>query len=206
MKKLIFIISIILITSVSCEKNDSKVNNQDFVIQTFTNNSQSEVDSVQLISAKHPLLAIAIHSEYFSKSNIAIEEITPTYGIYYYKNGTAAVLVCDKEGKNVFAYIFNSKTNKFVDAFTAIINKPSSKKAKLSSNESLLKIRSVTSGNVLLDYKVSDINSKGWGNCMRGAVKLLFDDWDNDPGGTFTCWVLSPLCVIGGGIGCVFVP
>lgn len=35
---------------------------------------------------------------------------------------------------------------------------------------------------------------------MKNAMDQLFDDWDNDPVGTFGCWMMSPFCVVGAGL------
>ncbi|MEX2565468.1 MAG: hypothetical protein WD431_05970 [Cyclobacteriaceae bacterium] len=43
---------------------------------------------------------------------------------------------------------------------------------------------------------------RGWGKCMKSSMDKLFDDWEDDPVGTFGCWVLSPFCVVGAGLGC----
>ncbi len=44
--------------------------------------------------------------------------------------------------------------------------------------------------------------TKKWGSCMKVAIDELYNDWEDDPAGTFTCWVTGPLCAIGGGIAC----
>lgn len=41
-----------------------------------------------------------------------------------------------------------------------------------------------------------------WGECMDKAIDELYDDWVDDPVGTFSCWLTGPLCAIGGGIAC----
>lgn len=44
--------------------------------------------------------------------------------------------------------------------------------------------------------------NKSWGSCMDDAIDELYDDWEDEPVATFSCWVTGPLCAIGGGIAC----
>jgi hypothetical protein len=37
---------------------------------------------------------------------------------------------------------------------------------------------------------------------MKESMDKLFDDWEEEPIATFGCWIFSPLCVIGAGLGC----
>ncbi len=61
----------------------------------------------------------------------------------------------------------------------------------------------IKSYNKIFDWDNYDkINGSSWGACMDSAVDQLYDDWVDDPLGTFSCWVTGPLCVIGGGIAC----
>lgn len=127
-----------------------------------------------------------------------MENIAPNFGIYYYNDKTAAMLVSNKEGSLVAAYMYDPLTNEHIDTYLAEIKQGENN----DQNASILRITSTITGKEMLNITRQDLNSKGWGSCMRGAMKLLYDDWDDDPAGTFSCWVIGPLCVIGGAIGC----
>jgi hypothetical protein len=50
------------------------------------------------------------------------------------------------------------------------------------------------------DDKSARLNS--WGSCMKDAIDKLYNDWENDPIGTFGCWATGVSCVYGGAIAC----
>jgi hypothetical protein len=50
------------------------------------------------------------------------------------------------------------------------------------------------------NYHNSRINS--WGSCMKDAIDKLYDDWEDDPIGTFGCWATGVSCLYGGAIAC----
>lgn len=37
---------------------------------------------------------------------------------------------------------------------------------------------------------------------MKDAIEKLYNDWENDPIGTFGCWVTGASCDFGGAIAC----
>lgn len=78
----------------------------------------------------------------------------------------------------------------------------------VDKNKPSISFRSLNTGEeYLYNTYDSQLNSnrasiRGWGKCMKESMDKLFDDWENDPVGTFGCWVLSPFCVVGAGLGC----
>jgi hypothetical protein len=81
----------------------------------------------------------------------------------------------------------------------------------LPINNFIADFSEVESNNIVtieyLDTGITDViqinsTNKSWGSCMDDAIDQLYDDWNDDPAGTFTCWVTGPLCAIGGGIAC----
>jgi hypothetical protein len=41
-----------------------------------------------------------------------------------------------------------------------------------------------------------------WSKCMKQAINDLYNDWDNDPVGTFACWASGNLCAFGAAAAC----
>ncbi len=197
-------IYLVCLAFLSCEKNED-LNENEFVIETYLKDLQPGVDSVQLISNKHPLYKEAIFSKYFIRSRFSSDKVNSVFCIYYYTNGSAALLLSNINGDKVFAYIFDSKTKKLIEACSANLPIMPDSSLKNSTIDKEFKLVSLTTGKTLFTYsndKFAGLESKSWGGCMRKAMQRLYDDWDNDPVGTFTCWVTGPLCVVGGGLAC----
>jgi hypothetical protein len=205
MKKLFEIFGIIFLLGMpSCENERSlkeEVQN-DFVSNTFTEGLPDGVESVQIVTKQHPILEEAIASDHFKKSEIEFENTYPIYSNYVYKDGTSALLIEDQSGKIVFVYLYQTSNLICLDAFKAEINIEHLKSTKSQTGASIISIRSLKTEFVLFECTLNELQTKSWGSCMKGAMKLLYDDWDADPIGTFACWATGAQCAIGGAIAC----
>lgn len=182
---LIIIILLVITATFSCKKDEVLNGNTDSVIKSYSNNLPNGVLSVDLIGCSNKLYIKAINSTYFKNANI--NELSENMCIYHYANGVSALLVSNIEESRVFTYLYENKTERVVDSFYADFNF----EQKISSNNIEL-VPLFNNGN----------NLKTWGSCMQGAIDVLYNDWTDDPVGTFTCWVNGPMCAIGGGIAC----
>jgi hypothetical protein len=196
MKKVI--LSVLVLTMivgtilVSCQKEEvRKELNDNSVVNSYNDNLPDNVDSILVVTKSNSFFTEAVNSEEFKASGIL--EISNTIGIYYYSNGYVAVLISDKDEKNVFSYIVNSNTKEKVETLNANF--------KFDSKNTLKKV-SIVSSSSLHDWDSEVKANGGWGDCMDNAIDELYDDWSNDPVGTSTCWLTGPLCGIGGGIAC----
>lgn len=207
------IIVLILFSATFCKQDNSLILNDfsQYVTNTFTQNLNSGVDSIQTIKSEHPLIKKALESSYFKNSLNDFEYIEANSCIYFYNDGTAALLISNNLGNKVFAYIFKINNSEYIDSYASEINLRPIQMNNSASNEPLIKIVSLSTGLNLLEYSQNEVLEysvgrfkvkETWGGCMKDAIKRLYDDWDNDAIGTFSCWVTGPLCVIGGGIAC----
>lgn len=185
----------------SCEKKTVDVIPDSYVINTFKMGLQNGVDSIQTVSSQHPLISKALETSFLfgnSKSGASMDNLDPNNAIYYYNDKTAVMLLSNAEGSLVAAYMYDPATNKHLDTYLAEIMP----RGDANQKDTILRITSTLTGEEVLNVTHQDLNSKGWGSCMRAAIKLLYDDWDDDAAGTFACWVTGSLCAIGGAIGC----
>jgi len=109
--------------------------------------------------------------------------------IYYFNNEQYATL--SYNGANVYASVFdenNLPINNFIADFSEV------------ESNNIVTIEYLDTG--ITDVIQINSTNKSWGSCMDDAIDQLYDDWNDDPAGTFTCWVTGPLCAIGGGIAC----
>lgn len=178
------------------------------VLTTFTENTGEGVDSIQQISHNHPLRMAVLQSKFFIGDTTFDNPDTPTV-IYFYNNGKAALLLSNNTGNKVYGYLFDVKTKKHIDNYLATITFPRLYH-KNSETPIMIDIISLCTKEVIINYTYNQathtvIYQKGWGSCMKESIEQLYNDWENDGGGTFSCWVTGPLCAIGGGIYCTFI-
>lgn len=182
---------------VGCSKDDivydnlNQLNNED-VIETFTSDLPENVSKIQTVSLKHPLLN---KSSLISKKLKTKSTAQNTYSlenvIYYFTNNSLAALSYD--GEKVYATVFN-KFGMEIDNLIADFSNVDTKNIVTINYLDRNEIQTVNIN--------SSFTNKSWGSCMDEAIDLLYDDWNDDPVGTFSCWVTGPLCAIGGGIAC----
>ncbi|MDN3690489.1 hypothetical protein [Cyclobacterium jeungdonense] len=188
----------------------------DFMEEDINSNFQDSIDSqnhvknFKNLSPEDPLVISAL-SSLNQKSNdknpssisLRVSNNLGDVGLFEYENGRSAVSFTFKDdNEEVFVQVLDS--GKESDFILANFNEYSAKDKSRPS----ISFRSLNTGNQFIyNSEKLGLNSdgpslKGWGNCMDSAIDKLFDDWDNDPVGTFGCWVLSPFCVVGAGLGC----
>lgn len=180
---------------VGCSKdeidNDTlNLNNDKEVLETFTSKLPENVTKIESVTSKHPLL---IQSELISKnltSNTSKNSSVNENAVYYFTNNNIASL--SYNGQNVYATVFDSNGNA-IDNLNADFSKVNS--------EQIVTINYIDRNEVQV-INLNSTTNKSWGSCMDDAIDQLYDDWNDDPIGTFSCWVTGPLCAIGGGIAC----
>lgn len=166
------------------------------VLETFTEDLPVNVSKIQSITEEHTSI---LHSDFIS-SKLNKKKMSSNSGndfaIYHFKNDYKAVLAYD--GHAVYAIVKNSegkKVEKIIADFTQLDSRNTVVVNYLLSGKS----QTITVGNKNENYLKA---AESWGSCMDDAVDQLYDDWEEAPVGTFSCWVTGPLCVIGGGIAC----
>lgn len=198
MKKLkkLFVYFIALSTIfVGCSKDEIdnetlSLNSDKEVLNTFTSELPKNVTKIESVTSNHPLLN---QTDLISKNlttNTLKKGSVNENAIYYFTNNNVASL--SYNGQNVFATIFDSNGNA-IDNLNADFSKVDSDQIVTinyldRNEEQVINLNSTT--------------SKSWGSCMDDAIDQLYDDWNDDPIGTFSCWITGPLCAIGGGIAC----
>ncbi len=111
--------------------------------------------------------------------------------VYYFSNNSVASLTYD--GLNVYATVFDengSEIDNIIADFSAV------------DTQNIVTINYLNRDEVQVVSINSSATNRSWGSCMDDAIDRLYDDWNDDPVGTFSCWVTGPLCAIGGGIAC----
>jgi hypothetical protein len=189
----LFLLSVL---SISCsvedelayETNSDLISEEAEVLETYFNELPENVTKIEKVTSKHPRLG---NSSLISENLRFNESKNAEYenAIYYFTNDEYATLSYD--GKKVYASVFNINdvsTQNLVANFSEVISK------------NIVTIKYLDSGitNVI---SIGSTN-KSWGSCMDDAIDRLYDDWEDDPAGTLSCWLTGPLCVIGGGIAC----
>lgn len=115
-----------------------------------------------------------------------MENLGQNIAIYFYRSGFSAFVFDQTTRINLVLIVDNSGRTKDLVKFTML--------------ESPQNERIVENVEFLLD----PAGRQTWGKCMEEGVNWLYNDWDNDPIGTASCWATGFLCVIGAGIGCAF--
>lgn len=183
------------ITLFACSKEDEILNQNNTVdkenfargtdvIETYTTDLPYNITKIESVRATHPALQI---------SDLIAENLTESNknAIYYYNDGIAYLTY---DANKVYAAVFNEKGNP-IENLIADFSK--------AKSEHLITIDYLNSGNSQIIYKSNGSTGKeSWGDCMDKAIDELYDDWQDEPLGTFSCWVTGPLCAIGGGIAC----
>lgn len=165
----------------------SLVESTPFVLATHYDNLPSGVKSVQVISKYHPLFLKAL--SILTANKTSVQNIGDEIVLYWYSNETVAVLFYNSKSLDNYAYISNSVTGETLDFLRVDIE-------KIAGSSSNIDIVSMLSNEPIPSKRPT------WGGCMKKAISKLYDDWDNDPVGTFSCWATGGLCAIGGGIAC----
>ena len=199
-KKFIFVFAAVMAFGfVSCNNNDCVIpkdtnNDQAFVLATHRTNLADGVDSIQVITTGHSLFEefVLLYDAVSGRSNstnnavsLRNSAVLGDIAIFHYENNKKALLVENERSNVVYAYIVETDTRDFFNVFAiSIIDS-----ADLYNNNEF-------------DELELDENGRRWGTCMRGAMGILFNDWDDDPVGTFACWMFAKVCVAGAGIAC----
>jgi hypothetical protein len=194
-KSFIYLLSLSIL-SVSCSKDeevvyDDNVNltsNKIEVIETYTSKLPKNVTKIEKVTSNHPTL---LNSRLISKNlnDPNSKSSGNENAIYYFDNEQYATL--SYNGANVYASVFD-ENNIPIENLVADFS-------EVESNN-IVTIEYLDTG--ITDVIQINSTNKDWGSCMDDAIDQLYDDWNDDPVGTFTCWVTGPLCAIGGGIAC----
>lgn len=194
-KSFIYLLSLSIL-SVSCSKDDEVLidenanltSNKLEVIDSYTSKLPEGVAKIEKVTSSHPTL---LNSNLISKNlnSETSKSSNNENAIYYFANEQYATLSYD--GFNVYATVFD-ENNLPLDNLIADFSQVDS--------ENIVTIQ-------YLDTGITDIinigsTNKSWGSCMDDAIDELYDDWEDEPVATFSCWLTGPLCAIGGGIAC----
>lgn len=194
-KSFIYLLSLSIL-SVSCSKDDeflidenaNLTSSKTEVIEIYTSKLPENVTKIEKVTSSHPTL---LNSSLISKN--LNSEITKSSenenAIYYFNNEQYATL--SYNGAFVYASVFdenNLPINNFIADFSDV------------ESMNIVTIEYLDTG--ITDVIQINSTNKSWGSCMDDAIDQLYDDWNDDPAGTFSCWVTGPLCAIGGGIAC----
>jgi len=193
-KKLpMFLIATALSVLLSCSNDqdiievDALVQQNENVFKTYNKDLPANVIKIESIKSTHP--ALSESSLISSRSFINNKSQSSENGIYYYSNDSKATM--SYLNSIVYATITDSKGVE-IENIIADFSKVKS--------EGIVTIDYIETGKT----EIININSsnKSWGSCMDGAIDELYDDWEESPAGTMSCWLTGPLCAIGGGIAC----
>lgn len=124
-------------------------------------------------------------------------------GIFQYENDVSALAFNFENARDqVFVQILDSGAES--DFILANYNNL----RPIDTSRPSISFRSINTGEEFF-YNTRDFhyisergNLRGWGKCMKESIDKLFDDWEEEPVATLGCWILSPFCVIGAGLGC----
>ena len=176
---------------------------QEFVLNTYTTDLPDGVDSIQIITNEHPLyVEEVLISPYVVDKDLDEANLA----IYYYSNNKTALLAQNNLDNIAYAYMIDTRTNRFMDVLAVTKQEstsfPGKNKVQLFSSVQNTMIASYD-GN---EYVVVDESNvlMSWGSRFKAALKLLYDDWDDDPVGTLACTVTVFLCAIGAAIASIF--
>jgi hypothetical protein len=170
------------------EPNDLSQSKAD-VIETYTKKLPENVVKIETVTSSHPMLQ---KSELISKnvSSKNFKNSDNENAIYYFTNKSIATL--SYNSSKVYATVTNEKGIE-IENLIADFSQAESK--------NIVTLKYLNDG-ITKVVHIDDSNNKSWGSCMDGAIDELYDDWEDSPAGTFSCWVTGPLCAIGGGIAC----
>lgn len=180
---------------VGCSKDEIdnetlSLNTNKEVIETFTSELPKNVTKIESVTSDHPLL----HQSDLISKNLTTNSVKKSSAnenaIYYFTNNYVASL--SYNGQNVFATVFDTNGNA-IDNLNADFSK--------ANSEQIVTLNYLDRNEVQI-INLNSTTHKSWGSCMDDAIDQLYDDWNDDPIGTFSCWVTGPLCAIGGGIAC----
>lgn len=175
MKKQILIFSLISLGLFSCD-SDSVDFKETYVSETYVDGLRGGVLKIEKVSINHPFVRK-------SSSYVLSKKSGGKYfnaAIYYYANGYKACLIEDVSTSTVFSSI-----------------------CKYGNEISKIKAELKRGFQDVYIYN-SNLSNKKWGTCMKESIPRLYNDWEEDPVGTASCWLTGPLCVVGAGIACAF--
>ena len=115
-----------------------------------------------------------------------MENLGQNIAIYFYRSGFSAFVFDQTTRINLVLIVDNSGRTKDLVKFTML---ESPQNGRIVEN---------------VEFLLDPAGRQTWGKCMEEGVNWLYNDWDNDPIGTASCWATGFLCVIGAGIGCAF--
>lgn len=210
--KLLFSVVLIL-SSISCKNIVEEPAN---ITKFEPEKTLNKVIGFTELTPNDPLVDDAIHS-LISKMDKISKDTTSNFsmnlsnrlnrinevGMFQYENGGSALAFNFQNATNeVYVQILNS--GKESDFIMANYNRNN----PIDKNKPSISFRSLYTGEEYL-YNTHDpelisdrASLRGWGKCMKESMDKLFDDWEEEPISTFGCWILSPFCVIGAGLGC----
>ena len=199
MKKLSIILVLMIVSSAifwHCSEKEVLEQEEKFI---YYENLSEGVVSVEVADDNHPLFnrAISALHNYDNECLKGQEEVTFSneVAIYTYDNGQIATIFATEDYSDVYFQLIDANTKKELEFVKVSIS------YKEGEDVSILFESLISDFNYLYD---SESSNKSWGSCMEDAMSLLYGDWENDPAGTFACWVTGPLCAIGGGRACLF--
>jgi len=186
-----------------CEKETSvsSVDTSEFVVQAYQTNLPNSIDSVQIVTRNHPVFQEACKLILEKRIGPVSEWLFPEFSICYYPEDIAALLLEEATQSRIYAYLFSPTNREFIDLLICEWEADHHSKATMTADNNLMRMFSVSRNEQVMVYCIENQDKK-WGQCMKQAMKLLYEDWDNDPLGTFACWATGPQCAIGGAIGC----
>lgn len=161
-------------------------------------NTADLIVNVEGVTKENDLFIKAYNSEYWTEKPL-LTDISNEVAIFEYTGNIVAVIFGEVSEKYYYAYIYNKSTDIVIEVMKLEKNQNinPNPNSPIADSPRINLVSFLSSG----ENNGSTFRSS-WGGCMRDAMNQLYDDWDNDPAGTFTCWVTGPLCAIGGGIAC----
>jgi hypothetical protein len=122
--------------------------------------------------------------------------------IFQYENGLESIVFsCEDETERVFGQILDPTTGNEKEFIVADFNYE-----KKFNDKPTISFFSLNSDFKFIYSPFPDLDQNArinsWGSCMKDAIDKLYNDWDNDPIGTFGCWATGASCVYGGAIAC----
>lgn len=167
------------------------------------------LESLEFLSLNDQRLATAVKSldEQFNNKNeklfLSRRGNVKAARLFSYHNGSTAVAFSFENDDNyIFTQILRPESDKEVDFILAqIVHLDPGDRSKTSIYFNSLKFDRSYAYNPGSNISVYGWGS--WGKCMENAMDKLFYDWEEAPFATFGCWVFSPFCVIGAGLGCL---
>lgn len=202
-----FDVSTINITSPKAIITSADLADKKFVLNTYTTKLPDGVDSIQIITNEHPLYTKGVlKSQYVVDKDLDEANLA----IYYYPNNRIALLAENNLNNIVYTYVIKADTKEFIDVF--VVEKKEAAGSLIGKAPTVeIKIKSSAQNTMIASYDGQSYSAgkseyvlQGWWSRFKGALKQLYDDWDDDPVGSLACTVTIALCAIGGAIWAIF--